>query len=173
MSRGTPSDLKTPSGPVVCPEHRLQGILDDGGIAGVQVVAMKMRAFSLVELLVVMVIIALLAVLTLPVLSSISGGASLTRAGQLVSDQFAYARQEAVGKNREVQVRFVWRDGAQPGYAGVQLWAPAPNDVTSYRPISRIAWLPDGTVMASNARMSPLIASASIPETTGLFPDGA
>ncbi|GAT35456.1 Verru_Chthon cassette protein D [Terrimicrobium sacchariphilum] len=133
-------------------------------------VAMKMRAFSLVELLVVVAIIGLLAVLAVPAMSSITGGTSMTRAGQIVADQFAYARQEAVGKNREVQVRFVWRDGSQPGYAGVQLWAPAPNDVTSYRPISRISWLPDGTVMASNSKMSPLIAGASIRETNGVFP---
>ncbi len=128
------------------------------------------RAFTLVELLIVAALIALLTVVALPAITSAAGGSKLTRAGQMVADQFALARQEATGKNREVQVRFVWLDEAPAGYKGVQLWAPLAKDVTDYRPIDRIAWLPEGTMISSEVKWSPLIASPMIPPTTGVFP---
>lgn len=130
----------------------------------------KMRAFSLVELLVVVAIIAALSVLALPAITSVAKGTSLTRAEQLVADQFALARQEATGKNREVQVRLIWKDGNPAGYRGVQLWAPSVSDVTDYRSISRIAWLPEGILISAVPQMSPLIGSPTIPETNAVFP---
>jgi uncharacterized protein (TIGR02596 family) len=129
---------------------------------------MKSRGFTLVELLVVVAIIAVLSVLALPAVTSVANGTALTRAGQVVADQMAVARQEATGKNRDVQVRFVWKDGSPGGWRGVQLWAPSVNDVTDYRPVGRISWLPDGTLIS--AAMSPLIANPTIPETNGIFP---
>lgn len=133
-------------------------------------VAMKSRAFSLVELLVVVALMAVLAVLAVPTMTNIANGTALTRASQTVADQFALARQEATGKNREVQVRFVWKDGPPAGWRGLQLWAASTEDVTDYRPVSRIAWLPEGTIISDTASLSPLIKSPSIPETNGVFP---
>jgi len=127
------------------------------------------RAFTLLELLVVVAIVGLLSVLALPAITSVVKGSSLTRAEQLVADQFALARQEATGKNHEVQVRFVWKDGSPAGYRGLQLWAPSARDVTAYKPISRIAWMPEGTLISSVAAMSPLVGSPTIPETNGDF----
>ncbi|CAN5496575.1 hypothetical protein BH09VER1_BH09VER1_42920 [soil metagenome] len=126
--------------------------------------------FTLLELLVVMAIIALLTVLTLPAISNISKGTSMTRAGQVVADQFVLARQEATGKNRDIQVRFVWKDDAPSGYKGIQLWAASAYDVTDYRPITRITWIPDGMLMSSQPVLSPLLASPTIVETNGVFP---
>lgn len=131
---------------------------------------MTRRAFTLIELLLVVAIIAVLSVLALPAVMSVASGTSLSRASQTVADQFAFARQEATGKNREVQVRFVWKDGTPAGWRGLQLWAPSANDVTDYRPVSRIAWLPEGTLISGVAAMSPLIGSPTIPETNGIFP---
>jgi uncharacterized protein (TIGR02596 family) len=133
-------------------------------------VAMKDRAFSLVELLVVVAIIAAVSVLAFPAITSVTNGSALTRAGQMVADQFALARQEATGKNRDVQVRFVWKAGQPDGWRGIQLWAAAPNDVTDYRPMTRIAWLPEGTLISDVSTMSPLIDGPTMPETNAVFP---
>lgn len=128
-----------------------------------------LAAFSLIELLVVVGLIALLSVFAIPALSGILGGSDVTRAGQLIADQFALARQEAAGKNSEVQVRFVWKDDDTPGYRGVQLWQPSPTNVMEYRPITRIAWMPEGTLISSISALSPLINHSTIPETNGVL----
>jgi prepilin-type N-terminal cleavage/methylation domain-containing protein len=62
--------------------------------------------FSLVELLVVIAILVLLATVSLPAFNSITRGSNLQRAGQMIGDQFALARQEAVARNRDVIVQF-------------------------------------------------------------------
>jgi uncharacterized protein (TIGR02596 family) len=128
------------------------------------------RAFSLLELLVVVAIIGGLSVLAIPALTSVAAGTDLTRGGQLVADQLILARQEATGKNRDVQVRFVWRDDVLSGYRGVQLWAPSRNDITTYLPVSRIVWMPEGTLISSATDLSPLVADPSILEATTNFP---
>lgn len=133
-------------------------------------VTMKKRAFSLVELLVVVAIIATLSVLAVPAITSVTKGTALTRATQVVADQFTLARQEATGKNRDVQVRFIWKSGQPDGWRGVQLWAASPNDVTDYRPVGRITWLPDGTLISGVSTMSPLMAAPTMPVTNAAFP---
>jgi len=127
-------------------------------------------AFTLVELLVVVALVAFLMAVALPAITNVMKGATLTRAGQLVADHLALARQEASGKNREVQVRFVWKDGSPAGYRGVQLWATDPRNIREYRPITRIAWMPDGTLISPAAGLSPLLDHPTIPETNGEFP---
>jgi uncharacterized protein (TIGR02596 family) len=128
------------------------------------------HAFSLLELLAVIAIVAVLSVLVVPSFTHIAAGNALTRGAQVVADQVQLARQIAAGRNRDVQVRFVWRDDEPAGYRGVQLWSSSPTNVTEYVPLSRIAWLPEGTLISSSAELSPLIAHSPIPETTADFP---
>lgn len=127
-------------------------------------------AFSLVEMLVVVAIIAILGAIVLPGFTSVAAGSNLTRAERAVADQMALARQEAAGRHREVQVRFLWRSDSPEGYRGIQLWVPTPRDVTRYVPYSRTVWLPDGTLLSSSTALSPLLAAATIPETTTNLP---
>jgi len=68
---------------------------------------MHARAFSLLELLVVMVIIGLLAALALPAISSLRAGQDITQAGASVADQIALARQLAVSRKAHVSWNLV------------------------------------------------------------------
>ena len=64
------------------------------------------RAFTLIELLLVMAIMILLASFVGPAASTMTKGTQLTQAGQMVSDQLGLARQTALSRGRSVEVRF-------------------------------------------------------------------
>ena len=74
------------------------------------------RAFSLLELLAVIFIIGIVAVFVTPAASTILKGSQLTQSEQIVTDQFKLARQQAVTKNRSMQVRLIrYGDPEMPG----------------------------------------------------------
>jgi len=132
------------------------------------------KGFSLIELLTVIAILAILATLIVPAVTSISRGSNLNRGGQIVSDQLALARQEAVSKNRDVEVRFYeFTTGLSPGWRGMQLWRV---EQTPTGPVtnasSRVSVMPEGIVMASN-NLSPLIMASPLSGSATLPAYGA
>jgi uncharacterized protein (TIGR02596 family) len=70
---------------------------------------MKNRAFSLIELLMVMAVIAIVVALTLPAFQNFGKAQALTGAGSNLLDQLALARQTAVARNRTVELRIYQR----------------------------------------------------------------
>lgn len=112
--------------------------------------------FTMVELLAVIAVVGILAALVIPSFTSISIGLNVTRAGQLVSDQFTLARQLAMTKNRLVEVRFI-RDAELEGYGALQIWE---RDAFGDQPkaIRRVESLPD--VIYVNASLSPILENA-------------
>ena len=74
------------------------------------------RAFSLVELLVVISIIAIIAGFAVPAVTTMIRGSQLTQGSQMIADQVSLARQTALGRNRSVDVRFYkFGDPETPG----------------------------------------------------------
>ena len=74
------------------------------------------RAFSLVELLVVISVIAIIAGFAVPAVTTMIRGSQLTQGSQMVADQIALARQIALSRNRSVEVRFYkFGGGETPG----------------------------------------------------------
>lgn len=67
---------------------------------------MRRKAFTLTELLVVMAIAGILAAVSIPAVSSMMQSYHLTGSCQAILGQMTMARQEALSKNRSVQVRF-------------------------------------------------------------------
>ena len=116
------------------------------------------RAFSLVELLVVVGIIAMLAALATPAFNQIQSAEALSRAGQILGDQIILARQEAMTKNRKVEVRLVEvpETGGEKYYRGVQLWLHDEMGIPS-KPVTKFTTFP-GRV-AIDPAYSPLLAN--------------
>ncbi|PTX95319.1 hypothetical protein DB345_13670 [Spartobacteria bacterium LR76] len=122
------------------------------------------QAFSLVELLVVIAIIALLMSFTSIAITSALTGSEMERAGQTVADAIKLARQEAVSKNREVQLVLLEmpQDAFPKAWRGVEIWridetvnGPVTNKV------SRLQRLPSQMIVSSNSALSPLLSASS------------
>jgi len=120
--------------------------------------------FSLVELLIVIAIVMVLAAVAVPSIDAVMRGSNLTRGGQIIADQLALARQEAVSRNRDVEVRFYQiSDSGDKDWKAVQflrieqgLNGPTTNLA------SRLILLPDGIHLAARDNLSPLITTPSI-----------
>jgi len=114
--------------------------------------------FSLLELLVVVAIIALLTALVTPAVQSVTGGLDITRAADLVSTYIGIARQTAVTRNRNTEVRFYFlKDsfGVERCRA-LQIFLQK-DDGSGWDAFGRIQKLPDSICIDSGSELSPLI----------------
>ncbi|MEZ0299659.1 MAG: Verru_Chthon cassette protein D [Candidatus Methylacidiphilales bacterium] len=120
-----------------------------------------MAAFSLIELIVVVAIAALLMVLAVPAFQRMALGSSITRSGQMVEDQLALARQMAVSRNGQVQVRLVWLSHDAASCRAIQLWGDgaALNEMV---PLTRLTLLPDGISVAASPTLSPMLNDSAL-----------
>lgn len=117
----------------------------------------RRRAFTLVEMLVVMAVIVLLATLITPAVNGITKGSALTQASQVVLGQFATARQLATTRNQTIELRFISApdpDGIIPSsdqddgswrMRGMQIYARSLQG--AYTPITKVEWMPTGIIM--------------------------
>lgn len=121
--------------------------------------------FSLIEMIVVVGIIAIIAVFAVPAASTVIRGSQLTQASQILTDQLNLARQQALTKNRSIEVRFYrFGDAEQPGeeadkpdtgkFRAIQLFEVLESGVPV--PISKIQRLPN-TVVFNDGDLSTLI----------------
>ncbi len=119
------------------------------------------EAFSLVELLVVLAIVSILAVLATPSLVSALTSGKLNTASQLVADSVALARQEAVAKDRNVQVRFYKiTTGPFQGWRALQVVrVEQTSSGSSLVPVTKVRLLPDGVIASATPALSPLLTA--------------
>jgi prepilin-type N-terminal cleavage/methylation domain-containing protein len=110
------------------------------------------HGFSLVELLLVMALIGILSVLTVPAISAIRGGHVVTQEGQLLNDQINLARQMALSRSRETELRLI----SYPGPAG-DSWAVQICESESGKPLHRLIKLEDNVVIGPSSELSPLL----------------
>jgi uncharacterized protein (TIGR02596 family) len=83
-------------------------------------------------------------------------GSNLTRAGSLIADQCTLARQEAVTRNRNVEVRFFRLPGeASPAWRGLQVIRIEENG--GQVPVGKLLFLPEGILISDSETLSPLM----------------
>jgi uncharacterized protein (TIGR02596 family) len=76
----------------------------------------RIRGFSLIELMVVMLIIGIVAAFIVPSASTILRGSQITQGSTILADQISLAHQYALSKNHPVEVRFIrYADPEVPG----------------------------------------------------------
>jgi uncharacterized protein (TIGR02596 family) len=143
----------------------------------------RIRGFSLIELMVVMLIIGIIAAFVVPASSTILKGSQLVQASQIVQDQFSLARQYALSTNHPVELRLIqYADPEVPGeivngsnsaasgnYRAIQIVQDIDTTDSNGNPImKRIALdkpqlLPQSIVMDQTQTMSTLIGEAKTP----------
>lgn len=127
------------------------------------------RAFSLMEMLVVISILAIFAVVAAPITSGVLESNSLSQGGQLVNEQFRRARQLANVRNRGVELRFIQTlEENKTGFQVLQIWVP--DSKGTLRPEGRMQKLPPSVVFHQDANLSPLftlLPVGSMPSSQG------
>lgn len=134
-------------------------------------------AFSLVEIMIVMVIIAVVLALAIPSIEPMMKGSKLTTAADNFRFRLSEARARAIADNRAVQIRLLkFDDRSMPGekeyfqafQAGrFQARKDADGNDTStfiFEPIGGVVRLPDGIAINSQKTLSSLINDDRIPE---------
>lgn len=142
----------------------------------------RQRAFSLIELIVVIAIIVLIASFTVPAATTILKGSQLTQASSTLVGQISLARQQALTKNRAVEVRiYRFADPESPGeelanpssgkFRAIQLFEVLESGAAV--PLDKMQMLPTNVVFAytddSAVGLSSIIdeAKAGTPKKPG------
>ena len=128
------------------------------------------RAFTLVEMLVVIGIIGVIATFAIPAATTAIRGTDVNRAAQTVADQFSSARQAAIVRNHPIEVRFITvADPEQPGekpdsptswkFRAMQLMDVTPSGIPV--PLGPIQRLPT-SMLLNDGQYSSLLSETSV-----------
>ena len=125
------------------------------------------RAFSLVELLLVVAIIAMIMAFVVPVTTSVMLASRMTDATNQVEGLFVYARQTAIAHNHTVEVRFYqYGDPEEPGEQPANpISGRFRAQICEYLdhgeaiPVTKAERLPEGIVFDSGSVLSTLLGS--------------
>jgi uncharacterized protein (TIGR02596 family) len=119
------------------------------------------RAFSLVEMLVVIAIMFVLMAVMIPASSSLMGGMNIGRSAGMVTDELNFARQTALSRNRDVEVRFYRMgskmDGNDKQFRAFRSFLIDGVDPAGWKPLSRVKQLPEPIIISADSSFSTLL----------------
>ncbi len=125
----------------------------------------RRRAFTLVELLVVMAVAGILLSQVLPGFQSMGDAAKIKQAASCLVDQIDAARQWAEVNGATVQVRLLMAPG-QSNYTGIQIWSGDERLILD-KPVG----LPEGVAIVADSSpepsLSPMLARMCLGEMPG------
>ena len=121
------------------------------------------RAFSLIEMLIVIAVLALLTGLASLAFDQISLSMKLDQAGRMILDEISLARHGAATRNENVELRFIKAPtSADPYFSKIQSGVYDPGSGTpAFRPIRAPAILPPGVRLTTSGDLSPMLTSIS------------
>ncbi len=125
------------------------------------------RAFSLVELIMVIAIIGIIATFVTPAAVTIIRGSQVTQASQILTDQISAGRQVALAKNKTIEMRFLrYGDPETPGetinnpssgkYRAMQTMEVTDTGVVV--PLGPVVPLPSSVMISDSSTFSSLMA---------------
>lgn len=118
-------------------------------------------AFSLIEILVVIAIMVILMAVVVPASSSLMGGMNIGRSAGMVTDELNFARQTALSRNRDVEVRFYKLgsklDGNNKQFRALRSFLIEGVDPSTWKPLSRLKHLPEPIIISDDATYSTLL----------------
>ena len=121
--------------------------------------SLRARAFSLIELVVVISVLAIIAAFSVPAVTSMLKGSSLTQASQLLVDQMNLARQLALSRNTIIEVRvYRYSDPDSPGedvtkpeegkFRAMQVFEVLPSGAAL--PVGKFEEFPNSIMLSAN-----------------------
>jgi len=129
------------------------------------------KAFTLVEILVVLVIIGIIAAFAGPAMNAILKSSKMTTAADQLVRELSLARQVAVRDNSPVEFRiFFTSDPTQPGdeeayrayQASRKIYDPVDPASYTVEPVGKLIMLPDATEFAEDPTFSTLLTDTGM-----------
>jgi len=114
------------------------------------------RAFTLVELMAVLAIILIVSAIAVPTLGPMMQSYNLSRGETMINDEFTTARQAALTRNSDVEVRFD-KIGTAGAPADLQFRAFHAVLSSTSTPLDKISYLPGSIIVSPNVANSTLL----------------
>jgi uncharacterized protein (TIGR02596 family) len=142
----------------------------------------RFAAFTIVELLVVLLVLGLIFALAVPSVEPLLKGSRITAGADKLAFDLSAARNHAISKNRPVEVRFLqFVDSTSPGAQNVYraytigtyaLDAAAEENSKGFKfvPIEGTLKLPQGIVFSSQEQLSSLLYNEKLAKSSHEYP---